>query len=182
MGVALKRIAIDMDEVLSHFSRKCVELFNEEFYTTYTSDDLQGKKLNELDARFEHKLHEYLRHESFFLDLEVVRDSQEVIRNLCCEYEIFIVTAAMEFPSSLAPKYKWLKKHFPFLDEKNFVFCGDKSIIRADFLIDDTVSNFDNFHGKGLLFTAPHNLNITDKIRMNSWKDIEDYFLAGVQI
>ena len=27
----MKRIAIDMDEVISHFSAKCLELFNEEF-------------------------------------------------------------------------------------------------------------------------------------------------------
>jgi len=49
----MKRIAIDMDEVISHFSAKCLELFNEEFQERYTDQHLQGKKLMELDTRFE---------------------------------------------------------------------------------------------------------------------------------
>jgi 5'(3')-deoxyribonucleotidase len=176
-GNVVKRIAIDMDEVISHFSAKCLELFNEEFNESYTSHDLHGKKLIELDARFEKKIDQYLANESFFLELEVIRDSQEVIKELSAYYEIYIVTAAMEFPASLAPKYQWLKKHFSFLNEKNFVFCGDKSIILADYLIDDTPSNLETFQGKGVLFTAPHNVNTTGYTRLNNWKEAADYFL-----
>ena len=178
----MKRIAIDMDEVLSHFSVKCLELFNEEFRADYTIQDLQGKKLVELDSRFEKKVNDYLAIESFFLDLEVVKDSQEVLRKLSDHYEIYIVTAAMEFPASLAPKYQWLKKHFSFLNEKNFVFCGDKSIIHTDYLIDDTPSHLDTFQGKGILFSAPHNLNVTGYERLNSWKEAEDYFLPKQEL
>ncbi|WP_338021727.1 5' nucleotidase, NT5C type [Bacillus pakistanensis] len=35
------------------------------------------------------------------------------------------------------------------------MFCGDKSIILADYLINDNVKNFKRFNGKGILFTAP---------------------------
>lgn len=173
----MKRIAIDMDEVISHFSAKCLELFNEEFQEKYTDQHLQGKKLMELDVRFEKKVNQYLANESFFLELEVIKDSQEVIKKLSANYEIYIVTAAMEFPASLAPKYHWLKKHFSFLNERNFVFCGDKSIIHADYLLDDTPSNLELFNGKGVLFTAPHNVNATGYSRVNNWKEVEAYFL-----
>jgi len=166
-----------MDEVISHFSAKCLELFNEEFLENYTPQHLQGKKLAELDDRFEMKVDQYLDNESFFLELEVIKDSQEVIKELSAHYEIYIVTAAMEFPASLAPKYRWLKKHFSFLNEKNFVFCGDKSIILADYLIDDTPSNLETFQGKGILFTAPHNTNATGYTRVNNWKEAADYFM-----
>ncbi|WP_186671687.1 5'-3'-deoxyribonucleotidase [Sporosarcina sp. BP05] len=171
------RIAIDMDEVISHFSAKCLELFNEEFQENYTPQHLQGKKLADLDDRFEMKVDQYLDNESFFLELEVIKDSQEVIKELSAQYEIYIVTAAMEFPASLAPKYQWLKKHFSFLNEKNFVFCGDKSIIHADYLIDDTPSNLEAFQGIGILFTAPHNTNATGYTRLNNWIEVADYFL-----
>ena len=136
-----------------------------------------GKKLADLDDRFEIKVDQYLENESFFLELEVIKDSQEVIKELTAHYEIYIVTAAMEFPDSLAPKYQWLKKHFSFLNEKNFVFCGDKSIIHADYLIDDTPSNLEAFQGKGMLFTAPHNTNATGYTRLNNWIEVADYFL-----
>lgn len=175
----MKRIAIDMDEVITHFSASCLALFNEEFNTDYTTENLLGKKLVELDTRFGEKVGHYLSNESFFLDLKVVKDSQEVIRELSKHYEIYIVTAAMEFPSSLAPKYQWLKQHFSFLNEQNFVFCGDKSIVHADYLIDDTPSHLDTFTGQGILFTAPHNRDVTGYKRLNNWQEAADYFLTS---
>jgi|GEM_PF-3618310 len=45
----MKRIAIDMDEVISAFSSKCLQLFNAEYQTEYTPQHLQGKLLVELD-------------------------------------------------------------------------------------------------------------------------------------
>ncbi|MFJ7934472.1 5'-3'-deoxyribonucleotidase [Sporosarcina sp. NPDC096371] len=174
----MKRIAIDMDEVITHFSASCLALFNKEYNKNYTAEDLQGKLLVELDARFADKVDHYLANESFFLQLQVIKDSQEVIQKLSAHYDIYIVTAAMEFPASLAPKYQWLKQHFSFLNEKNFVFCGDKSIIHADYLIDDTPSNLDTFMGQGILFTAPHNRNVTGYTRLNNWEEVAAYFLS----
>ena len=34
-------------------------------------------------------------------------------------------------------QYEWMHEHFPFIPDSHLVFCGDKSIIAADFLIDD---------------------------------------------
>lgn len=177
--MVVKRIAIDMDEVMSHFSKKCLDMFNEEFGTNYMRADLKGKKLARLDDRFSERVNQYLAHETFFLDLEVIEDSQEVIQKLSEHYAIYIVTAAMEFPASLAPKYKWLKKHFSFLNERHFVFCGDKSIIHADYLIDDTPRNLHTFKGEGILFSAPHNVRETGFTRLNNWKEVEKYFLGS---
>lgn len=173
----MERIAIDMDEVMSHFSKKCLELFNERYEESYTVEHLQGKLLNELDDRFEESVPDFLKRDDFFSDLDVIEDSQKVIRQLAGRYEVFIVTAAMDFPSSMAAKYTWLKKHFPFLDEQHFVFCGDKSIIHADYLIDDTPKNLAAFKGQGLLFTAPHNLNTKEYTRLNNWTEVAQYFL-----
>jgi 5'(3')-deoxyribonucleotidase len=50
------------------------------------------------------------------------------------------------------------------------VFCGDKSILNADYLIDDNGYNFDGFRGEGLLFDAPHNAHETRGRRVHSWQ------------
>jgi 5'(3')-deoxyribonucleotidase len=105
--------------------------------------------------------------------------SQEVIKELNNYYEIFITTAAMEHPTSFCAKYDWLKEHFPFLSDLNFVFCGKKSIINADYLIDDNPRHFEHFKGQGILFTAPHNLKNTSYIRVNNWIEIKDFFLQN---
>ena len=52
-------------------------------------------------------------------------------------YEIYIATAAMEVPSSFNAKFHWLKQHFPFIPASHIVFCGNKSILDGDYLIDD---------------------------------------------
>jgi 5'(3')-deoxyribonucleotidase len=70
-----------------------------------------------------------------------------------------------------------LRRHFPFIPAANYVFCGDKSILLADYLIDDTLRHFERFRGKGILFTAPHNAEITGVHRVGSWREIEKFFL-----
>jgi len=57
------------------------------------------------------------------------------------------------------------------------VFCGNKSIINADYLIDDHVRNIKQFSGQGILFTAPHNINETGYVRVNNWQEVKNYFL-----
>ncbi len=65
---------------------------------------------------------------------------QRVLERLQSRYEIFIASAAMEVPTSFVAKYDWLAEHFPFIPTSHIVFCGDKSILRADYLciLDDS--------------------------------------------
>ncbi|MGF6926883.1 5'(3')-deoxyribonucleotidase [Chitinophaga sp. W2I13] len=82
----------------------------------------------------------------------------------------------MEFPLSLAEKHAWLSEHFPFISWKNIVFCGSKTIVEADYMIDDHDKNLSAFKGTPLLFTAPHNLPLTDYKRVNNWEEVAEYF------
>ena len=173
----MKRIAIDMDEVIADFVSKHLEVFNQNQNGTATHKDLQGTKLGKLHPDLSEEINGYIDEPHFFRDMNVIEGSQDVIEELNRHYEIFITTAAMEHPGSFTDKYEWLKEHFPFLSDMNFVFCGDKSIINADYLIDDNVRHFKHFQGQGLLFTSPHNINETGYVRFNSWKEVKEYFL-----
>ena len=82
-------------------------------------------------------------------------------------------------PCSFAPKFEWLQKHFPYISPRNVVFCGDKSIVAADYLIDDDPRHFERFKGEGILFTAPHNVNQTAYRRVNNWREIRELFLSS---
>ncbi len=173
---SLKRIAIDMDEVIADFSEKHLRLYNDQFGESLTAEDLRGHRLWTLRPQVADDILSMLDHPLFFRDLSVMPDSQEVIAELARDYEIFIATAAMERPTSFAAKYEWLKEHFPFLPDKNFVFCGDKSIIYADYLIDDSVRHFKRFVGQGILFTASHNIYEEGYVRVKDWQDVRRYF------
>jgi len=176
----MKRIAIDMDEVLADTLGEHIIRYNRDHDEAITKADLEGKWLWEIvSVDRQERLEGYLRSEDFFEDLEVMADSQRVVKDLAMQYEVFIATAAMEFPNSFGPKFRWLRRHFPFLPPTHFVFCGDKSILKADYLIDDQPLHFRRFSGEGILFSAPHNLNVTGYRRVDSWQQVEDLLLAG---
>lgn len=172
----MKRIAIDMDEVIAEFGEKQLRVFNETYEQSVRRSDLEGKKLRDHVPHMIDQLSAILWEPGFFRDLKPIAHSQEVIRELSQSYEIFIATAAMEIPTSFTAKYEWLKEHFGFLNDMNFVFCGDKSIIRADFLIDDNTRHFEGFEGQPLLFTSQHNIRETGYVRVNDWLEVRDYF------
>jgi 5'-nucleotidase len=173
-----KRIAVDMDEVMADSIARFQEWYGRDFQLEMTLEALYGKKPHEIVAP-EHQaaLRAYPNAEGFFRDLPVIKDSQRVLQALSERYEVFIATAAMEFQNSFVDKYQWLQRHFPFIGWRNYVFCGDKSIINADYLIDDSAYNFDGFRGEGLLFDAPHNAHETRYRRVHGWQEVADILL-----
>jgi len=173
-----QRIAIDMDEVIADMVAKHLAMYNRHFGQTLTKRDLHGVKLRKyVPAEQVPLLTDWLYADDFFRDLPVIPGSQEVVRALMERYDIFITTAAMEYPTSFPAKYAWLKEHFPFIPDSHLVFCGDKSIVHADFLIDDNARHFPGFAGKGILFSAPHNMRETAYTRVNDWQEVARLFL-----
>jgi 5'(3')-deoxyribonucleotidase len=173
-----KRLAIDMDEVLADTLSQFLSGYNREFGESLTKSHLTEHKLAEIiPADRRARLRHYALSPGFFRDIPVMPGSHTVIEQLRERYEVFIATAAMEFPSSFNEKYLWIKEHFPTFPDSHIVFCGDKSVISTDFLIDDSPRHFDRFLGQGFLFTAPHNRAETRYPRLNDWEDVRRQFL-----
>jgi 5'-nucleotidase len=171
------RICVDMDEVMADTLAEHIRRYNQTFDEEVTPQDLVGKGLWEVTpADRQQQLRAFLDAEDFFEDLDVMPGAQQALVGLAARFEIFIATQAMVVPNSLGPKYRWLQRHFPFIPATHYVFCGNKSILRADFLIDDQPRNLLHFEGQGLLYTAPHNLNVTGFIRVVNWQEVTEYF------
>lgn len=170
----MQRLLIDMDDVMADTSQKIINTVNNAFNCNYTKEILiaNPKIKEEYQEKYLTQRHK-LWDKGFFRDIPLMPDVQEVIQNLYGKYEIFIVSAATEFPNSMSEKLEWLEDYFPYIGWSHTVFCGHKWMIRADYIIDDHEKNLINFTGKGLLFDAPHNKHITDFQRVNSWKEIE---------
>jgi len=147
-------IAVDMDEVIAdalgehllrynrHFAAELAEpLTRAHLHGRYIWDAVPAARLATLEAA--------IAAEDFFRNLPVLPHAQRVLARLQSRYEIFIATAAMEVPGSFTAKYEWLGEHFPFIPPSHIVFCGDKSILRADFLIDDNPRQLRLFEGRG---------------------------------
>lgn len=174
----MKRFAIDMDEVMADTIAHFLEKYNDSFGCALTPDDFYGRPVFEV-IKEAHRIEarSYFHQEDFFVDIPVMPDSPEVVQALMQRNEVFITTAAMDVPKSFNAKFHWLQRHFPFIPTSNIVFCGDKSIIAADYLIDDNVRQLGNFRGEGIIYTAPHNVHETRFRRVDSWRDVAAMFL-----
>lgn len=171
----MARIAIDMDEVIADALGGLISHYNESTNSNVTHDDLIGKKIYEVLTENDRRvIEEALAQEEFWMNLDVIDGSQEVIERLSKKHDIFISTAAMEVPASLRPKFHWLKEHFPFIPELNYIFCGHKHIVATDYLIDDNPRHFPNFGGQGILFDSPHNRFVEGYPRVISWHEAEE--------
>jgi 5'(3')-deoxyribonucleotidase len=175
----VKRIAVDMDEVMADAVTEHLLRYNRDHGEQITKADLHGKWLWDVVTVDRHPMLEaYLRSEDFFSVLEVMPESQRVIRALQDRYEVFIATAAMEVPTSFEQKFRWLEQHFPFIPASRIVYCGDKGILRADYLIDDNPRQLQRFQGEGILYSSPHNVNVTGYRRVKDWLEVEELFLG----
>jgi 5'-nucleotidase len=174
----MQRIAIDMDEVVADTIAHFLEKYNEEFAVALTPAHFHGKHVFEvIELAHQPRAREYFQQSDFFAEIPVMPDSPEVIKALMKKYEVFITTAAMEVPCSFEAKFQWLRRYFPFIPSSNVVFCGDKSIIAADYMIDDNVRHLVKFRGEGILYTAPHNVRETRFRRVSNWNDVRKMFL-----
>lgn len=174
-------IAIDMDQVMANLEPTFIELFKREYELEFDSVDDYLRDHPDFDlASVVKELYHLINTYEFFRAIPVMKDSQKVLRELSEHYSIYIATAAMEVPKTFTAKYEWLEEHFPFINPQHFVFCGDKSIIRADYLIDDSIRQLKRFSGTGILYTSSINQEDTSFTRVNSWMEIKDYFMSKV--
>ena len=172
-------ICIDMDEVIADTLTEHLFRYNRDFQANLSRADLCGRLLRDLvPPEHQASLEEYTFSEDFFSSLAVLPNAQRVLLQLQSRYDIFIATAAMEIPSSFNAKFRWLSDHFPFSPASHIVFCGDKSILRGDFLIDDNPRQLSRFHGGGILFSSPTNTFVTGFQRVDTWLDVEAFFLS----
>ena len=176
----MKRIAVDMDEVIADAVTEHLNRYNRHFGESLSKSDLEGKWLWDVVQADRHDvLESFLRSDDFFADLEVFPDAQRVLKRLSDHYEIFIATAAMEVPTSFTAKFRWLERHFPFIAPSHIVFCGDKGVLATDYLIDDNPRQLRRFRGEGVLFTSPTNLQVKGFRRVNNWVEVEQLFLTS---
>jgi len=166
-----------MDDVLADATGQFINFYQKEFGIFVPRESLNFKEEGEGFPHHRDVLSSFTFRKDFFRTMDVNADSQEVMKHLNQNYEIFIVSSAMEFPNSLNEKLDWLNEHFPFFHWKQFVFCGRKSIVHGDYMIDDLPHNLETFNGTKLLFTAPHNMQFNHFQRVNNWREIGELFL-----
>jgi 5'(3')-deoxyribonucleotidase len=165
----MKRILVDMDGVIADVYARFFQLHEEKYGHRLTVNDVTGIKEA---LAFPDQL-TWVNTPGFFRTVPVMTGSVEGLKKLNNRYDVVVVSMATEFPACLTDKRLWLSEHFPFITWQQMVFCGNKSLIKGDIMIDDHLKNLDRFEGETIMFDQPHNLlEPANHRRVGSWGEI----------
>lgn len=166
----MKRVLVDMDGVLADVYRQFLKLEAKETDILRNIEETNGKLESEAFPFFE----THVRSEGFFRTAPTIKDSIEGLEYLNNKYEVIILSSATEFPQSLSEKELWLQEHYPFIHWTQIVLCGRKDVVSGDIMIDDHPKNLNSFPGERIIFTQPHNINLSipDCKRVSGWNEI----------
>ena len=175
-----KTIGIDMDGVLADIESHFIDWYERDYGVKVDRKDMLGVLESE---GFPDKtaVRKFVNTPGFFRTIPVMSGAIEAVKKLMETYEVYIVSAAMEFPQCLSEKQEWLQEYFPFINWRNIIFCGDKSVVVTDYLIDDHCKNLDFCKGKAIMYTAAHNVNHSHHQRVDNWDDVLN-FLAVEEV
>ncbi len=186
-----KTIVIDMDDTIT--SETLTEIINEYLGTNYKDEDFEGFYKQDIIKDKDDFFKFFLTKNEY--DYGHINDNAvSVIKELNEKYEVFIGTSFIfkEIVSDsgifVKNKYDFLMKNFPFLNPMNFVFVGNKSILKCDIFIDDKIENLTGGDIK-ILYTAYHNKSISDEelkklgiIRAKDWLDIKRILIDNMEV
>lgn len=165
-----RKILVDMDGVLADVYKPLIKKQYTDKGYSKTEQDLNGIE----ERKAFPDIISILQEKGFFRNAPVMDGSIEGLKYLNDKYDVVIVSSATEFPGCLDDKHAWLAEHFPFINWKQMIFCGVKSDISADMMLDDHPKNLSVFKGKRYIFTQPHNFSIENETyrRVNNWAEI----------
>lgn len=180
----MKKLIVDLDDVLALDGY--LNMMNSFCNSNYKYEDAISYYVEELlDETTLKAYREFFKNNNVYDYATVAPNSKEVLMKLMLEYEIYVCSSYYSdidhiiMPELIPKKCEFLKKNYPFLTSKNFIFTNDKTMIEADVKIDDVIHNLDNGDIK-LLYTAYHNSKEdldNDIYRVDNWQDIENKLL-----
>jgi len=162
-----------MDEVIADTYGAHIEIYNQEFNAKLSKEACLGTEVwRMVPEAHQESVRKHATRRGFFRNLKPIEHSIEILSEINGAHELYIASAAMQFPNSLEEKSDWLDEHFPFIPWQNRILCGHKHILKGDVLIDDRSYNLENFDGRSLQFTSPHNVNTNGFERVDTWLDV----------
>lgn len=178
----MKSISVDIDDVVADLTEVWLDRYNKDW-----ADNLTAEKITDWDingfAKKEcgEKIFGYIYLQNIYDDVKPIKGALDGVKELQkMGYRIFYATSSeIEVAGR---KYQWLKDNGFNPSLKDYMEVRDKSLIRADFLIDDRYDNVKIFFGTGILYTSPWNKSFTWNNRVKNWSEIIAYFEQEMEV
>jgi 5'-nucleotidase len=171
-------IAIDVDGVCADLLTNWLRWYNRDY-----NDDLTVDEITAWDTALfvkpecGTKIYAYLDDPALYDDTLPYYGALETIKVLKTLGHRVIYPTTTPMASS-GRKFNWLKQYGFITDKKDYVETSDKSLIRADVLLDDYYKNLDGFVGKKILWSQPWNYDKKEDknyLYAVTWADVVRY-------
>ena len=164
--------AVDVDEVLRDNLSNMLRVYNEEYNDNKKLSDLHDfqvdisfPKISEVTGRTASKYFFEQHAKEVFTDAEAIEGAKEAI-DILREYGKVIIVTYQKNTENKIRTLEWLDKNDIKFD--SICFTRDKSIVHADYMIDDNDWNFIGCNCcHGILIDRPYN----QKVKLNELKE-----------
>lgn len=169
-------ILVDMDDVIEELGIAWVTYLNEKYNQNvnwYENREYDFHKV--FPTLTEDQIYGPLTDPDMWETVKAKEDAVYYVNKLITEgYDVHILTSARY--DSVEPKVvHCLLKYFPKFDYGHIIVAKYKQMIKGDILIDDNINNFGG-QAVGVLFSSPHNLDITNLpanvVRADNWAEV----------
>jgi len=175
-----RTIRIDLDDVMSDMLGLWLLFYNDKYEDTVKPSDIKGWEISEyLPKCTATQAMEIIDLANFFRNVPPKPRAKLVIKRLRERGDRVVCCSAYTNARQLADKEYWLKT-FMGIERANTIFTTAKELVIADIAIDDNINNLIGFKGVRVLFTAPHNLTVTEGFdyRVNDWFELETLLMS----
>jgi 5'(3')-deoxyribonucleotidase len=169
-------VAVDVDGVVADLHAEWLRLYNDDYGDKLRPQDITKWAIHELvKPECGDKIFDYLRRPDLYSKVPPILGAKEGVAEIRANgHRVVFVSSAVL--GSLDQKFKWLIDN-GFLKNKggrpdsDLVFSHDKTLIKADMLIDDGLHNVKGWE-HALLVDAPYNHEDTTATRVYNWATI----------
>jgi 5'-nucleotidase len=148
-----KIIAFDIDSVLAEIMEPWLSRYNKDYDDTLTQEKITNWEIHSFcKPKCSHRIYDYLTPD-LYDETKPIPGALQAVHNARRLGRVIFVTSAAYTPGR---KFAWLKDNGFFPKEHDYVECRDKSLIKADVMIDDYETNLASFP-RGILFDQPWN-------------------------
>lgn len=175
-----KTIAIDVDDVVVDLVSEWLRRYNYDYEDNLKPEDIHDWEISKLvKPECGNKIFDYLEEEIYYKvyeekGVDVISGAFDGIKKLRENNKRVVFVTAGNHPS----KEQWLIDNGFLVDENDYVYTRDKSLVNAGVLLDDGFHNVKEFKGIGFLFTRPWNKKYsTWKYRVDTWQEFVDKIL-----
>lgn len=159
-----KTILIDMDDTIEDLLPAWVEYLNNKYGTSVDYREIDSWDVCSYFPTIEDEdVYNALKDEALWDAVKPKEGAAEYIEKLIQEgFNIYLCTTSNK--DTIKVKFDCvIKRYFPFITWDKVIVIDDKSMIKADCLVDDGLHNLIFGDYEKILFTAGHNKNIDPK-------------------